>query len=226
MQECFCLLDVHFVKPALNQYQDAVIGLDFFLFSLDCAMAVDLFWLLLLSTGKSCYQGAAAQRAEGVHQQGALQCRLRCVGHRPLGLARGLARALQPAHGDAGQRRCQCGARSHESAHRSVAAMAGPGCSRQLFRLFLVPLSCHVSSKLRKSEFSSSLPWAWCLLLALELCAQQVSWELGKEVLCCRLELSRYFDSNTLFSRYLQFLVWYFSACLWGLPQVYQMTLV
>lgn len=76
--------------------------------------------MLLFSTGKSCHQGAAAQRAEGVHQQGALQRGLRRVSHCPLGLARGLARALQPPHGDAGQRRCQRRARSHESAHRCV----------------------------------------------------------------------------------------------------------
>lgn len=41
VQENFCLLDVHFVKSILNQYQDTVIGLNFFL--LDYVMAVDPF---------------------------------------------------------------------------------------------------------------------------------------------------------------------------------------
>lgn len=82
--------------------------------------------MLLFPAGQSCNQGAAAQRAEGVHQQGALQRGLRRVRHRPLGLARGLARALQPPHGDAGQRGCQRSARGHEGAHRCVGVMDDP----------------------------------------------------------------------------------------------------
>lgn len=45
----------------------------------------------------------------------------------------------------------------------------------------------------RKWSFLLLFPWAWWLSLAVESCAQQVPWELGKEVLCCRLELSRDF---------------------------------
>lgn len=120
-------------------------------------MAVYLLEMVLFSPGKSCYSGAAAQRAEGVHQQSALERGLRRVRHRPLGLARGLARALQPPHGDAGQRGCQRRARSHEGAHRCVGSRAGQGCWKKLLRLFLVPVFCRVSSELRKLEFSSSL---------------------------------------------------------------------
>lgn len=108
--------------------------------------------MVLFPAGQGCHQGAAARGAAGVHQQGALQRGLRRLRHRALGLARGLARALQPPHGDAGQRRPQRRARGHEGAHRSVAAVDG------LFRLFLVPVLCHISSKLKEVEFSSSLP--------------------------------------------------------------------
>lgn len=113
---------------------------------------------MLSPAGQGGDPGAAAPRAARVHQQSALERGLRRVRHRALGLARGLARALQPADGDAGQRGCQRRARSHEGAHRSVGATAGPGCSRELFRLFLLPVLCRVPSKLRKLEFSSSLP--------------------------------------------------------------------
>lgn len=145
---------------------------------------------MLFSTGQSCNQGAAAQRAEGVHQQGALQRGLRRVRHRPLGLAWGLARALQPPHGDAGQRGCQRSARGHEGAHRCVRLWLTQPCCGKLLKLCLV--ASVVSRSIQIEEigiFFLSSPW--CLLLAVGSCAQQVSWELGKEVLCCRLKLSR-----------------------------------
>lgn len=74
--------------------------------------------------GQSRHQRAAAGRPAGGHQQSALQRGVRRVGHCPLGLARGLAAALHPADGDAGQRGCQCCARGHEGPHRSVATVS------------------------------------------------------------------------------------------------------
>lgn len=124
--------------------------------------------MLLLSTGQSCHQGAAAQRAEGVHQQGALQRGLRRVSHRPLGLARGLARALQPAHGHAGQRRRQRRARSHESAHR---------CVLPCLLWEALPCASFLTHCIQIEEigiFFLSSPWAWCLLLAVESCSAGV----------------------------------------------------
>lgn len=70
------------------------------------------------SAGQGRHPGAVAQRLEGVGEQGALQCGLRGVSHRALGLARSLAPALQPAHGDAGERGPPRRPRSHARAHR------------------------------------------------------------------------------------------------------------
>lgn len=73
---------------------------------------------LLSSPGKGRHPGTVAQRPEGIHKQGALQRGLRGVSHRTLGLARGLATALQPAHGDAGERRRERRPRCHAGADR------------------------------------------------------------------------------------------------------------
>lgn len=89
--------------------------------------------LSLCTPGQSRYQRAAAERPAGGHQQSPLQRGVRRVRYRPLGLARGLAAALHPADGDAGQRGCQCCAWGHEGPHRSVATL--------MVFLFLLTLS-------------------------------------------------------------------------------------
>lgn len=73
---------------------------------------------LFSSPGKNCHPGAIAQWLKGVDKQGALQRGLCGVSHRSLGLARSLAPALQPAHGDAGERRLKRSPRRHASAYR------------------------------------------------------------------------------------------------------------
>lgn len=112
-------------------------------------------------------------------------------------------------------------------AMRVLTGVWAPGLGRAAGRSSWGFSLCQCSAAFRPNWGNwNSLPlcsWAWCLSLAVESCARQVSWELGKEVLCCSSELSRDFDFNTLFSRYLQFLVWCFSACPWGLPWVDQM---
>lgn len=81
------------------------------------------------SAGEGGHPGAAARRAAGVDKQGALQRGLRRVGHRPLGLAGGLAPALQPAHGDAGERGPARRPRGHARAdrYRTLGGGGGPG---------------------------------------------------------------------------------------------------
>lgn len=61
VQECFCLLDVHFVKPIWNQYQDTVTGLDFFKIRLcyGCGSILNavVFYRQKLPSGSCCPTG-------------------------------------------------------------------------------------------------------------------------------------------------------------------------
>lgn len=64
--------------------------------------ALKFFCASLPTAGQSRHQELTAQRPARIHQQGAIQRRVRRVSHRTLGLARGLAAALHPADGNVG----------------------------------------------------------------------------------------------------------------------------
>lgn len=68
--------------------------------------------------GESRHSGSAARGPPRGHQQGALQRSVCGVGHRALGLARGLAAALHASHGHARQRGRERRARGHACPHR------------------------------------------------------------------------------------------------------------